>query len=82
MMVIFGLETGTDVLGSDPNCPSLLSGTARAALLPDLAGCAFVFPLLTFHHLVISKVQIEEEKHMQSSKSPTQDEPLGMPHGA
>lgn len=36
----------------------------------------------TFYHLVISKVQIEEEKHMQSSKSPTQDEPLGMSHGA
>lgn len=41
-----------------------------------------MFPLLTFNHLVISKVQIEEEKHMQSSKSSTQDEPLGMPHRA
>lgn len=49
---------------------------------PHLRGTAMMFPLLTFNHLVISKVQIEEEKHMQSSKSSTQDEPLGMPHRA
>lgn len=53
-----------------------------APLPPDLTGYVFTSPLLTFYHLVISKVQIEEEKHMQSSKGPTQDEPLGMPHGA
>jgi len=49
---------------------------------PHLRRTAMMIPFLTFNHLVISKVQIEEEKHMQSSKSSTQDEPLGMSHRA
>jgi len=86
VLVTLGLETGTDALRSDSNCPSFLSERTKSIssspLPPDLAEYVFVSPLLTFYHLVISKVQIEEEKHMQSSKGPTQDEPLGMAHGA
>lgn len=81
MVVILGLETGTDALTSDPNCPSFLSETVKHSSFSH-RGYAFLSPLLTFHHLVISKVQIEEEKHVQSSKGPTQDEPLGVPHSA